>query len=581
MLRAWGLQQDSFYQKLDKWFQNFHCDTDKRLAQKLLLNFDYFNSQTVDEKIKQLFKPVKDYLVANNKSELDLLVVIPNEKGDSATRNSYDLIKQWNLAQRQIFEIKNFRQQYLEDKVAIFFNDTHGSGDQILNDIIPKIRDIHCKMFILCLTITTEALRKFNDQNLELTIIPNKASKNVSSIFTELEIDRLKELGRLVYPKHPLGYGGVALLTAYYYQCPNNTLPIVWANGINNVVKGQSYPWNPLFEYRPKRINQDVENYERLKLQMRVEENILSKKNSKYFFVSPIKASHIVNLDLLPPKLTQEISTGNKIGVAKQLEAIYKGYRKEYKENGNPIYIYNKVVDFLFTVETLLPEKSIQIANFYWFLAYLLINSDYSIEVLEQAKAHSQNAINILENAELYDTEIQNLLIKSYWLRALSYKMQGHINDAHRMITDTISELEKENIGDYVDTIYLHRQKVLIEEQKKSYEKLLKGMQQYKYDSIESYYTSKRIFEFAINTRNQKDYDKLFNLTREHYKNAAPQLEQISKFSYWKYLYIYFKYTKKNELANRIFNHLLSGSIEKQLYGQQRTLKSLKEMFNE
>lgn len=581
LFQIWGLHQDSFHWKLDNWFKNFLSDADKQLAHKLLLNFDYFSPQAINDKLKQLFKPIQEYLVINNKSELDLLVVIPNEKGDSSTRFSYDIIKQWNLTQEQIFEIKNLRQQYLEDKIAIFFNDTHGSGNQFLKQIYPTVKDLPCKIFIVCLTMTKKALINFEENNIKFTLIFQTISKTAFDIFTEGEVRRLNEIGSLVYPRHPLGYGGVALMTAYYYQCPNNTLPIVWANGINNRIRGQSYFWNPLFEYKPKRNNRDIVKHQTLKFHKKINRVSQNANNSIIVLPNTIVSKHrTIKLDLLPPKLMLAITEENKIKTAKQLEIIYKAYRTEYRENGNPIFIYNKIADFLFTLENLLPEKTIQIANFHWFLSYLLINSDYSAEVLEQAKTHSENAISILENAELYDTEIQNILIKSYWLRALSNKMQGHLSDAHRMITDTLSELEKENIGNYIDTIYLHRQKVLIEEQKDSYDNLLKKMEQYKHDSIESYYTSKRIFEFALNSKNQKDFDKLFNLTREHYNKASPYLEQVSKFSYWKYLYIYFKYTKKNSLAERIYNHLLNGAIEKQLYGQQRTLQMLREMFN-
>ena len=40
-------------------------------------------------------------------------------------------------------------------------------------------------------------------------------------------------------------------MLAYSHQCPNNTLPIIWANGVNNGVDGKKgCPWNPLFEYK-------------------------------------------------------------------------------------------------------------------------------------------------------------------------------------------------------------------------------------------------------------------------------------------------------------------------------------------
>lgn len=68
------------------------------------------------------------------------------------------------------------------------------------------------------------------------------------------EVKRLRELGAQVYSKHPFGYGDSGLLVAYHFQCPNNTLPLIWAdsNTGNNAVDGKAFPWNPLFGYRPK-----------------------------------------------------------------------------------------------------------------------------------------------------------------------------------------------------------------------------------------------------------------------------------------------------------------------------------------
>lgn len=581
LLDNWGLNQTAFHVRIDKWFQNFTTDGDKRLAHKLLLNLDYFNPESVEKKIRSLFIPIQEYLKSNDKSELDILIAIPDEKGDSATRSSYDIIKLWNLTQEQIFEIKSLRQQYLENKIIIFFNDTHGSGDQFIRTIYPKIKDVPCICFITCLSITQKAIDNFQSTSLTLTILPNAPSKNIYDVFDAEEIDRLTKLGRLVYPAHPVGYGGVGLLTAYYYQCPNNTLPIVWADGSNNRIGQNAYKWNPLFRYIPKRRQKEMSEYQIKKLLSSIPDKVPVPLDIAEVQKSLITIPPSINFNVLSDTLTRDIAAGNKIQISKQLEKHYSLYKQEYKTNGNPIAIYNKITPFLFTVEELLPEKTMQIGKFHWFLSYLLINSDHSKEVLGLARSHSDKAINILENADHFNTEVYTHLVKSYWLRALSYKMQGHLSEAHRMLTDTISELEKDNVGSYFDMLYLHRQRTLIEEQKESYEDLLNRMSLYKYDSIESYYTSKRIFEFTLNSKNQKDFEKYFLLSREHYRKAAPYLEQVYRFSYWKYLFIYFKYTKKNDLADRIYNYLLNGSIKKQLYGQERTLKSLKEMFND
>ncbi|URK88554.1 hypothetical protein LP421_15960 [Rhizobium sp. RCAM05350] len=84
-------------------------------------------------------------------------------------------------------------------------------------------------------------------------IIPNASpSKSADLILSGEEWERVKRLGSQVYPKYPVGFGDAALLVAYHFQCPNNTLPLIWADGENNKTGGSCYPWKPLFPYRPK-----------------------------------------------------------------------------------------------------------------------------------------------------------------------------------------------------------------------------------------------------------------------------------------------------------------------------------------
>ena len=66
---------------------------------------------------------------------------------------------------------------------------------------------------------------------------------------SESERDRAqtlcKELGDKLVKRSPLGYGGQGLLVVFERNCPNNSLPIMSAEG-----KGEN-PWRPLF---PRRV---------------------------------------------------------------------------------------------------------------------------------------------------------------------------------------------------------------------------------------------------------------------------------------------------------------------------------------
>jgi hypothetical protein len=54
--------------------------------------------------------------------------------------------------------------------------------------------------------------------------------------------DVLLQIGRGLYPQHPLGHGDMGALVCFYDTIPNNSLPIFWSNGTVN-----EKPWRPLF----------------------------------------------------------------------------------------------------------------------------------------------------------------------------------------------------------------------------------------------------------------------------------------------------------------------------------------------
>ncbi len=113
--------------------------------------------------------------------------------------------------------------------------------------------------------MTEIALDRFKTEfpNIALIQPSFQSTKNIEKHQDETtlntqDIRLLKELGKKVYSKGILGYKDTGLLVAYAHQCPNNTLPIIWANGKNNEVDGYAYPWSPLFEY--KKVKEKKQN---------------------------------------------------------------------------------------------------------------------------------------------------------------------------------------------------------------------------------------------------------------------------------------------------------------------------------
>lgn len=265
ILRDWQMDEAEFVRKLDDWFNNFE-HKDKDLAFKVIENVNYYSFRRFDNQLAMLFQYVDQYLCEFDKNLSDVRILIPEERGDSADRHAYDLIKKWGIEQKNIITIdkvqKEIKNNHItSESILVAFNDTYGTGNQFMHSIWKillglkeEFEDIPA-LFVLALAISEKALDyfRYNFDNQKVRVIPDSPQISALDIFTAREYNRLEELCCRVYPSHPMGYGNIGLLTAYYFQCPNNTLPIIWADGSNNIVDGKAYPWNPLFPYRAKR----------------------------------------------------------------------------------------------------------------------------------------------------------------------------------------------------------------------------------------------------------------------------------------------------------------------------------------
>lgn len=265
IMRDWQMDEGEFVHKLDDWFNNF-VHQDKELAFKVLENIHYYSYQKFDNQIFMLFQYVDQYLCEFNKTVSDIRVLVPEDRGDSADRHAYELTKKWGIEQKNIIPIDRVQDEIgknniTSESILVAFNDTYGTGNQFMHSIWKILLNLKEEfeelpaLFVLALAISEKALKylQHNFDNQKVRVIPDSPQVSALDIFTAREYDRLEELCYRVYPSHPMGYGNIGLLTAYYFQCPNNTLPIIWADGTNNVVEDKAYPWTPLFPYKAKR----------------------------------------------------------------------------------------------------------------------------------------------------------------------------------------------------------------------------------------------------------------------------------------------------------------------------------------
>lgn len=256
--RAWAIPEDKFAERVDDWFQNF-ARGDYELAFKILKEIDFYNSARIEKELYLIMNEIEKQLLPTKLDKEKILLIVPDGYGDSAHRHAYDLTKIWGIDNRQICPVNQLPiRNITNDTVLIAFNDTYGSGNQFVTDMVKgtMLRElaIKCWLFVVGLTISDTAREYLKYALPKADILPKASPKTIYDNFNYRETTRISEIGADIYPPHPLGYGRAGLLVVYEFQCPNNSIPLIWANSKteNNEFEGYAYPWNSLWEYKPK-----------------------------------------------------------------------------------------------------------------------------------------------------------------------------------------------------------------------------------------------------------------------------------------------------------------------------------------
>ena len=256
-VEQWGRTQQDAITQIDRWFRNF-ANKDKELAFRVFERLDYYSPNRIKEVLHGLATAVRRFAKERlNTSDLSrVLVITPPGQADSAHRHAYDFAKEIHIPRENVKAITQVTRGEVDGRVFVLLNDTHGSGNQFRIEVLPALRmlDIpHDHTLILAFAVAGKALDTIACEAPGITIFPDIPAPSIHTMFSEKDVRQLTELGRVVYPKWPIGYGDTGLLVAYYFQCPNNTIPIIWANGRNNGTREQAgYPWDPLIPYEPK-----------------------------------------------------------------------------------------------------------------------------------------------------------------------------------------------------------------------------------------------------------------------------------------------------------------------------------------
>ncbi len=252
--------------KIEDWLSNFKGEVfsiaeERKLALWLLANFVYYNQTEVEHLCKVIMRNfihqtlVKKGLEQVNKKNISEIISStrfislgrPSESGGLILylfRLANDLqVKNFSIPSE--FERAEIKQVVFVDDITI----SAGENGQAYNYLKDYNKD-GLEIKFLTLIASDEAissLKKIDVEVIQAISLDkrNKCFSQDSYIFNyyKEQISDFKKFaihyGLKANPKIPLGYNNSELLFGFYYNTPDNTLPIFW---------GKENGWNPIFK---------------------------------------------------------------------------------------------------------------------------------------------------------------------------------------------------------------------------------------------------------------------------------------------------------------------------------------------
>ena len=259
--------------EIDKWLNNFKGEISKAeeeriLALWLLYHFVFYNEHEIRHLCKLVYKDFihKKLLALANGDTLEEAInnISTTHKfhylGDPSESGSYILyyFRQENCLPMKYF-LKNLDVEVNVDNDIIFIDDVTLTGDENSQAFIffNKLKPENEKRVLLTFVANKNAIEKLSTINVEV-ISPivleerNKCFDSNSEIFLQHK-DHLMtcknmvlHYGQKIKPLYPLGFKNAQLMFGFFYNTPDNTLPIFWSEENN---------WYPIIKRYDKKKN--------------------------------------------------------------------------------------------------------------------------------------------------------------------------------------------------------------------------------------------------------------------------------------------------------------------------------------
>jgi broad specificity phosphatase PhoE len=257
------------------WVLQFD-ERDQSLATKLFLKLKYFNLTEVDRLCKALYAHLPEHVSA----DLDQAQFVGlGAAADSGGMLLYHYRVINNLPESNFITVDGLRDHLAatydrpsRPRHLVFLDDFIGTGEQAIELLSRELKELLVMrefdyVGLHALVGFAESATRIKtatsvDVRVSHTLTDkDKVFHEASDILTEDYFDRqrmkdtIEQYGKQLYPIAPLGYGGTQALIAFYYNTPNNTLPVIWA---------RSGSWRPLLPRAETKNADDASELEKL-----------------------------------------------------------------------------------------------------------------------------------------------------------------------------------------------------------------------------------------------------------------------------------------------------------------------------
>ncbi|MFC4636010.1 hypothetical protein ACFO3O_19025 [Dokdonia ponticola] len=259
---------------IEQWLSNFtgevfDVDKERHIALWLLLNFCYYSDKEVSHLANEVFNNFRKKIISEGKDFTDYLSKVKFSLLGSPSESSglilYYFRQQNRLSKKYFDTVKEIIATNAEE--IIFVDDVSLTGSQLVKYTKEaKKHGVNLKFRLLTLIATERAKKACKDNDIELTsAIFLRENDNIFSrksfLFRgdePLKLDVLNfcnHYGLKAKPDMPLGFGNASNLLGFFYNTPDNTLPIFWSE-ING--------WKPIFKRFDKKYtdNYKIEDYD-------------------------------------------------------------------------------------------------------------------------------------------------------------------------------------------------------------------------------------------------------------------------------------------------------------------------------